>query len=117
MSEIKIEDMDELEIESYIKQCEQIIVDKRLQSLIALDPEHEICVNVKSLEYRLKEERIVRSITDLTKAWEDRLSNVVFDPLRPEEIDIAFPELAKWLEAKEKAAAEEAKAEAAKPSI
>jgi len=117
MSEIKIEDMDDLEIESYIKQCEQIIMDKRLQSLIALDPEHDICVNVKSLEYRLKEERIVRSITDLAAAWEDRLSNVVFDPLRPEEILIAFPELSKWLDEKEKAAAEEAKADAEKPSI
>jgi len=108
---IKIDDMGELELDSYIKQCDQILGDNRLQALILLDPSHEIAVNTKTLGYRLKEEKLLRSIVDLDAAWNDRLSNVKFAELTPEEMDIAFPELKKYLDTKEKA---EADAQAAK---
>jgi len=111
MTKLKIEDMTDLEVESYIKQCDQIITDKRLQTLILLDPEHEIAVNAKTLSYRLKEERIMRSIKDLDKAWEDRLSNVVIVPFEPEEMELGYPELKKFLDTKEKAEADKARAE------
>lgn len=111
---IKIPEMNDLEIESYIKQCEQINFDKRLDALVLLDPSHDIAVNVKTLLYRLKEERLMRSIKDLDAAWEDRLSNVEFDPFLPEEMEIAYPELKKYLDSKEKAEAEAEAEEQAK---
>ncbi len=101
-----IKDMSDMQIASYIKQVEGIIVDKRFQAMILVNPAYPLVESAKTLEYRLKLERLSRSLVDLRGTWDTLLSDIEFEPLSREEMDLVLPELSAYLDAQEDAEAE-----------
>jgi len=103
-----ISNMTDLEISSYIKQVEDIVLDKRVQAMILVNPAYPLVEDAKTLEYRLKLERLSRAMVDLEEKWDYNLSDIVIEPMTREEMDLAFPELGAYVDAQEDAAAADA---------
>lgn len=94
--------MELMELDSYLKQCSDFLADTRLNVLINIDPSIPICLNVKTLHYRLREEKAARDGKAMEDKFDNQLGDIEFLPLDRPEIDITYPEYGKWLDAVEK---------------
>lgn len=113
MSKLIISQMDDLELAGYMKQAEDVLRFPGVDTLVAIDPELELLVDIKTLYYRLREETALRESLQLRKLYvEGGLDKIQFDELTRPEMDLAYPELGKFLDALEK---EEAAKEGNKP--
>ena len=100
---IKIADLSDIELDGYIKQAKDVLMMQGVETLIAIDPSLTLLVDAKTVYYRLREERAFRDSERLRIQFnEGGLDKLEVDELTRPEMDLAYPELGKYLDAIEK---------------